>query len=120
MIYRTSLYLLIFIGFFSCNSVEKTDTKPDVLFIAIDDMNDWTGCLGGMPNSITPSLDRLASKSVLFSNAHCSAPACCPSRASVMTGVSPSTSGVYANQNEWRKYPALKNAKTIPEYFREL
>ena len=70
--------------------------KPNVLFIAIDDLNDWIGCLDGHPNALTPNMDRLASRGVLFSNAHCQAPICGPSRASLFTGLLPSTSGIYA------------------------
>ncbi|MEK9634774.1 MAG: sulfatase-like hydrolase/transferase, partial [Opitutae bacterium] len=54
--------------------------KPNVLFIAIDDLNDWIGCMGGHPQTLTPNLDRLAASGVLFENAHCPAPACNPSR----------------------------------------
>ena len=55
-------------------------SKPNVLFIAIDDLNDWVGCLDGHPQTRTPNLDRLAASGVLFDNAHCPAPACNPSR----------------------------------------
>ena len=89
--------------------------KPNVLFIAIDDMNDWIGCLGGHPDSKTPHLDRLAARGVLFTKAYCSAPACNPSRASLMTGILPSTSGVYHNPQPWRK--AMPRAVTIPQHF---
>ncbi|HJN82840.1 MAG TPA: sulfatase-like hydrolase/transferase, partial [Verrucomicrobiota bacterium] len=50
--------------------------RPNVLFIAIDDLNDWVGCLGGHPQVRTPNIDRLARRGVLFSNAHCQAPIC--------------------------------------------
>ena len=89
----------------------------NVLFIAIDDLNDWIGCLGGHPQVKTPHLDRLASRGVLFTNAHCAAPACNPSRAALMTGVRPSTSGVYLNPQPWRESPALKNIVTLPQHF---
>jgi len=98
-------------------SVGSAQNKPNVLFMAIDDLNDWVGCLGGHPYVKTPNLDRLASRGVLFTNAHCSAPACHPSRASLMTGILPSTSGIYKNPNPWRKSPVLKNAVTIPQHF---
>lgn len=91
--------------------------RPNVLFLAIDDLNDWVGCLGGHPDVKTPHLDRLAQRGVLFTNAHCSAPACNPSRASLMTGILPSTSGVYHNPNPWRQSPVLKDATTIPQHF---
>ena len=50
--------------------------QPNVLFIAVDDLNDWIGCLGGHPQSKTPNFDRLAKSGVLFDNAHCAAPSC--------------------------------------------
>ena len=101
----------------SAYSAGSVQNKPNVLFMAIDDLNDWVGCLGGHPDVKTPNLDRLAGRGVLFTNTHCSAPACNPSRASLMTGILPSTSGVYHNSNPWRQSPALKNAVTIPQHF---
>src|SRR5205085_315095 len=74
--------------------------KPNVLVIAIDDLNDWVGCLGGHPQVQTPNMDRLARRGTLLLNAHCQAPLCNPSRTSVLTGLRPSTSGVYA-LNPW-------------------
>ncbi len=91
--------------------------KPNVLFIAIDDLNDWVGCLGGHPQAKTPNIDRLARRGVLFENAFCAAPACNPSRAALMTGIRPSTSGIYLNSQPWRKSPVLKDAVTLPQYF---
>jgi arylsulfatase A-like enzyme len=90
---------------------------PNVLFIAVDDLNDWTGCLGGHPDARTPNIDRLAARGVLFTNAHCAAPLCNPSRAALMTGIRPSTSGVYLNPQPWRGSPALKDAVTLPQHF---
>ncbi len=98
-------------------SARPSKDRPNVLFMAIDDLNDWIGCLGGHPDVKTPNLDRLAERGVLFTNAHCSAPACNPSRASLMTGILPSTSGVYHNPNPWRKSPVLADAVTIPQHF---
>ena len=92
--------------------------KPNLLMIAVDDLNDWVGCLGGHPQTRTPNLDRLAARGLLFTNAHCNAPLCNPSRASLMTGIRPSTSGVHDNGQPWRESPALKNAVTIPQHFR--
>ncbi len=62
------------------------DPRPNVLFIAVDDLNNWTGYAGD-PNAITPNMDKLASEGVFFSRAYCSYPLCGPSRASVMSGV---------------------------------
>jgi arylsulfatase A-like enzyme len=99
-------------------SCKKPVQSKNVLFIAVDDLNDWANCLGGRPGVQTPNLDRLASRGVLFTNAHCAAPACNPSRTSVFTGISPSSSGIYFNRQYWRESPVLEKAETIPEYFR--
>lgn len=107
----TSLLLFHFSGLRAATSVEK----PNVLFIAIDDLNDWIGSLGGHPQARTPNLDRLAKRSVLFTNTHCAAPACNPSRAALMTGIPPYKSGVYHNPQPWRQ--AMPHALTIPQYF---
>ena len=90
--------------------------RPNVLFIAIDDLNDWIGCLGGHPDAKTPNLDRLAQRGVLFTSAHCSAPACNPSRAALMSGVLPSTSGVYKNPDPWRTL--MPDVITLNQHFR--
>ncbi len=94
---------------------DEKPSRPNVLFIAVDDLNDWIGALGGHPQSRTPNLDRLAGRGVLFTRAYCSAPACNPSRVSLLTGVRPSTSGVYHNRDPWRK--AMPNAVTLPQHF---
>ena len=80
----------------------RAGERPNVLFIAIDDMNDWIGCLGGHPDTRTPNLDALAGRGVLFTNAHCAAPLCNPSRAALMTGLRPSTTGVYDNNQPFQ------------------
>ncbi len=75
---------------------QKKVERPNILFIAIDDMNDWTGFLGGHPQAQTPNMDKLARRGVNFTNAHCSAPGCSPSRNSLLYGVEPFKSGLYA------------------------
>jgi arylsulfatase A-like enzyme len=89
--------------------------RPNVLFIAIDDLNDWIGCLGGHPQTLTPNLDRLARSGVLFTNAHCPAPACNPSRTGIFTGRSPHRSGLYDNRQKMRE--VLPNAEIMPKTF---
>lgn len=96
----------------------KNPVAPNVLFIAIDDLNDWVNCLGGRAGVHTPHIDRLARRGMLFTNAHCAAPACNPSRVAIMTGVSPASSGVYNNGQDWRSSPRLERAVTLPEHFR--
>ncbi len=73
----------------------KRINKPNILLIAVDDLNDWIGVLEGHPQVKTPNIDRLASRGVIFSNAQCQSPVCNPSRASLMTSLYPSTSGIY-------------------------
>ena len=92
--------------------------KLNVLFIAVDDMNDWTVGLGGYSGKVyTPNQQRLAGMGIQFTNAHAASPVCCPSRGAVMTGLRPSTSGIY-NNNQWWK-PHMPDVKTIPQYFKE-
>jgi arylsulfatase A-like enzyme len=93
-------------------------SKKHVLFLVVDDLNDWVGCLGGHPQAQTPNLDKLAARGMLFTNAHCAAPLCNPSRTAVMFGIRPSTSGVYQNDQPYREAPALKNAVSLAEHFR--
>ena len=89
---------LLIIGLVVCN-LSLAEERPNVLFIAIDDLNDWIGCLGGHPQALTPNLDEIASRGVLFTNAHCAAPACNPSRAAVFSGMMPHHSGVWGNKS---------------------
>ncbi len=79
------------------------DTRPNVLLIAVDDLNDWIGCMGGHPDTRTPNIDRLASRGVLFTNAHSQGTMCNPSRISIMWGKRPSSTGFYSNH-----FPAAK------------
>jgi arylsulfatase A-like enzyme len=90
--------------------------RPNVLFIAVDDLNDWIGCLGGNTQTITPNFDRLAASSVLFTNAHCPGAACNPSRSAIMTGRSPHRSGLYENSQKMREI--LPDAELLPQHFR--
>ncbi len=94
-----------------------SERSPNILFIALDDLNDWIGCLGGHPQTLTPNLDRLAAGGVLFTNAHCPGAACNPSRTAIMTGLSPHRSGLYDNGQKMRE--VLPDAKLLPQHFRD-
>jgi len=107
------LTLLVFFG-----SLAKASSKPNVLFLAIDDLNDWIGCLGGHPQVKTPNLDKLAARGTLFTNAHCQAPVCNPSRTSVMLGLRPSTTGIYSLQPSFKTVSQYANHVTIPKAFK--
>lgn len=102
----------------SWNQSGRAD-PPNVLFIAIDDLNDWVGCLGGHPDAKTPNIDALAARGTLFTNAHCQAPICGPSRASLFTGLRPSTSGIYGQIRDTaiqHASPAAAAAEFLPDY----
>ncbi|QDU76569.1 Choline-sulfatase [Bremerella volcania] len=91
--------------------------KPNILFISIDDQNDWIGCLGGHPQAKTPHIDRIASRGTVFLNAHCQAPLCNPSRTSLMTGRRPSSTGIYGLSPWFRDVPELADLVTLPQHF---
>lgn len=88
---------------------------PNVLFIAMDDLNDWVGCLGGHPQALTPNLDRFAASGVLFQNAYCPAPSCNPSRSAIMSGKAPHQSGLYQNMQKLRD--VMPDEELLPRYF---
>lgn len=81
----------------AATDVRGEAARPNVLFIAIDDLNDWVGVLGGHPQARTPHIDRLAARGVLFTNAHANAPLCSPSRESVFSGRLPTSTHAYTN-----------------------
>jgi len=112
---RNALFLFFLLLFYFPVPLQAQTPKYNVLFIAVDDLNDWVGAFNGHPGVRTPNMDRLAKKGMRFTRAYCSAPACNPSRASLLTGVRPATSGVYHNNQPWR--PVLPNAVTLPQYF---
>lgn len=97
----------------------ETGNRPNVLFIAIDDLNDWVEPLSGHPQTLTPNLSSFAREAVTFDRNYCTSPGCNPSRSTLMTGYHTYTSGMYSNYQDWRKVPRLAGAKTLGEYFRE-
>lgn len=114
------LTLLLTVSCLQIHDEAAASGRPNVLFIAIDDLNDWIGCLKGHPNALTPNIDRLATRGVLFSNAHCQAPICGPSRASLFTGLLPSTSGIYGQISDKQlklASPIVEKATFLPDYF---
>lgn len=91
--------------------------RPNVLFLAIDDQNDWIGAMGGHSQVQTPNLDRLAGRGTLFSNAHCQSPLCNPSRSSLLTGLRPSSTGIYGLAPGIREVEQTREHVTLPESF---
>ncbi|PQJ30742.1 sulfatase [Nonlabens arenilitoris] len=120
----TFIILLLFV--FSCKNEKHTAIKfkssnPNVLFIAVDDLNTWISPIDNFTSVKTPNFDRLASLGITFTNAHVQAPLCGPSRASIMTGLRPSTTGIYGMtpDDKIRRpgNPATKDITFLPEYF---
>ena len=108
---------LLFIALWFFIQLSCYAKQPNVLFIAIDDLNDWVGCMDSHPQVKTPNIDELAKRGTLFTNAHCQAPICNPSRTSVMTGLRPSTTGVYSLAPWFRTVDDLKDLVTLPQHF---
>ena len=94
-------------------------SKPNVIMICIDDLNDWVGFLGGHPEAVTPNMDSLAKRGRVFANAHCAVPVCSASRVSVMSGVAATTHGSYELGPRYQELPALTDAPTIQRYFKD-
>ena len=89
--------------------------RPNVVLIAVDDLNAWAGHLGTHPGAQTPNIDRLAQRGITFTHAYAPAPACNPSRAAILTGRRPSTTGVYENDQPWQ--PILGGTVSLPQLF---
>lgn len=92
-------------------------SRPNIVMIAIDDLNDWIEPLGGHPDVKTPAMNRLAERGLTFTNAHCQAPLCNPSRTSLMTGKRPTSTGVYGLSPWIRNVPELADLVTLPQHF---
>ena len=123
-----ALHFFMFVSFQQQAYAGAKTARPNVLFIAVDDLNDWIGCLGGHPQAKTPNIDRLASRGMLFEQAYCSAPLCNPSRMATMTGLRSSTIDIWSNEGRYgqgdaiswfRDKPEFHDLVTIPQYFRQ-
>ncbi|HIF9248006.1 TPA: sulfatase-like hydrolase/transferase [Photobacterium damselae] len=103
---------------------EHSTQHPNVLFLAVDDLNDWIGALGAHPQVKTPNLDRLYKRSTAFRNAHCQVPVCGPSRTALLTGMAPTTTGLYTNKELGIKpfdpvaEKVLGSTPVLPQHFK--
>lgn len=113
--------LFVFVLFLAFRPVLSADgtavVKPDILMIVVDDMNDWITLLDENAPIETPNLNQLAARGTLFTRAYCASPACNPSRVATLTGLRPTTTGVYGNRSNWRA--AIPSRKTIMQRFRD-
>ena len=94
---------------------EKPVPRPNVLFIAVDDLRPQMGCYGD-PYAVTPHMDRLAKRGMVFRRAYCQQAVCNPSRASLMTGRYPDTIKVWDLRTHFRKN--MPNVVTLPQHFK--
>ncbi|HEY1599325.1 MAG TPA: sulfatase [Pirellulales bacterium] len=114
----TALFVAVLLCTAAASNVLAADaTHPNVLFIAVDDLNHWVGHLGRNKQTITPHIDRLAARGVTFTHSYCAAPVCNPSRVALLTGMRPWTTGVYDNKGDWR--PSIAADLTLPTTFRK-
>jgi arylsulfatase A-like enzyme len=102
---------------FAWLSVQGAEPKMNVLFLPVDDLNHWIGHLGRNPQTKTPNLDRLAKMGVTFSNAHCAAPVCNPSRAALLSGKRPGVTGIYDNNQPFEQ--TLKQEESLVTQFKK-
>ncbi len=90
-------------------------SRPNVLFIAVDDLRTQLGCYGARITH-SPNIDALAASGMLFDRAYCQQATCSPSRISLMTGRRPTTTGIYDLHTHLRK--KMPHVVTLPEYFK--
>lgn len=111
---QTISFLFLFLSY--CNT--ELHAKPlNVLFIAIDDLNDWAGPWGGNPQVKTPHLNHFAKSAITMNKAYCPATVCGPSRSAILTGRHCTNTGVYGNSYNLKNAPKAKDLITLPEYF---
>ncbi len=110
-----NLLSLILTSYATCSLIAKE--KPNIVFISVDDMNDWVGFLDSEISANTPNLNQLAKSGTVFTNAHCPSPKCGPSRSAIFSGLMPHNTGLYDNGHWWT--PAYPNLQTLPRYFKK-
>ena len=101
--------------FLAAGVLSAQEDRPNVIFISIDDLNDWVGVYGGHPQAKTPHIDRFAKQAMIFRNASCPGPVCGPSRSALLSGFMPSTSGLYGNSNNMLDSALVQKNATLPE-----
>ena len=117
-IFLLPLFLVSLLGMARATSIESPSRPPNVLFVAIDDLNDWITPFGGHPQAITPNLEAFANRgAMIFQNAHCAGPVCGPSRSALLSGFMPSTTGLYGNAQNMLHSELVQTHATLPEYF---
>lgn len=113
---RPICFAALAIGLLGSCGAEAPPARPNILFIAIDDLNDWVGPLDGHPQVKTPHMDRLAARGTTFYNAHTQSPLCNPSRTSLLLGRRPTTTGIYSLNPWFREIESLKDIESLPQF----
>lgn len=111
------IFIVLLVSLKTANAQTSNTQKPNILFIAIDDMNDWTTLFDEDNPIQTPNLNRLADKGTFFSRAYSVVPACTPSRTAILSGYTPQHSGSYSNSDFYRTL--MPEGVTLPQYFRQ-
>ncbi len=93
------------------------DSKPNVLFIAVDDLKPLLGCYG-YEHAKTPAIDRIAARGTVFTRAYCMQAVCAPSRNAVLTGLRPEVLKIYDLGTNFRK--RAPDVVTLPQHFKNL
>jgi len=114
------IFSFLFFAFLAWPLAAVEDNRPNVLFIILDDLNDWTGISEGHRNTLTPNIDRLASEGVAFLDAHASSPLCGPSRAAFLSGISAVTSGFHDNKSRFTENEVLMEIENLPQFFHRI
>lgn len=116
MSFKTLLLTALFGTACMSGIAHAATVRPNVLFIAVDDLNDWIGCMKGHPQARTPHMDQLAQRGILFTNAHCAAPVCLASRTALLCGRYPDQTGVFSNWGRTQGKPPAKELQ-LPLHF---
>ncbi len=126
LIVKLTLLALAMVCCSACRKANKDSiARQNILFIAIDDLNDWAGFMGGHAGMKihTPNIDRLAAKAMVFTNAHTPSPACAPARTALLTGVHHAHSRAenyhWGDEPKWREFDGLADVLTLEQFFKK-
>jgi arylsulfatase A-like enzyme len=109
---RRLLLFTLCLTVLACGGARAADDRPNIVFFALDDLNDWIQPLG-YEQAITPNMDRLAAAGITFTSAHTAGVFCAPSRSALFTGRHASTTGCYTTQVYYRDHPDIRPLQVV-------